>query len=270
MNATVFTDWYFPSLISSLFLVANFIWIFFHYYYFPKKAKPFQQYLNEFSLLGHLNKVLGFSALQLLSFVYFGSILASIFQICNGTKYKLFPRYLDTFLQNRKQYGLWAFLFASIHCILTIFVTNPGYLTDWYVKSNHYEFTQMTLLGEVNIILGVVSYILFVLVALSSINSIALSLNWKEWHLVQTKIGITCLLFGFFHTSCMYLNIFLKRNANNFSVVYLITRVKLIATFFPFFVLFLRFLFAYFPPISSRVKSIRNGSYDALNNSKNK
>lgn len=258
-NTTVFSEWLYPSIFSFLFFIFNFVWIFIHYFYFPKKQKTFVKYLEDFSLLSHLNKVLGFTSLQLLAWVYFGSILASIVQLINGTKYKRFPKLLDAFLKNRKQYGLWAFLFASVHIILTMYVTNPGYLGYWFTKTN--EFSKLTLMGDLSLITGTISYILFVLIALSSISSIAKSFNWQEWNFVQTKIGLVCLLFGLIHTAVMYLNIFLQRNvgSNNYSVVYLLTRVKLYGVYFPFIVLLLRLVFI-LPPLNRRIEDIRSGA----------
>lgn len=258
VNSNSFADWYYPSIISFAFFVFNFIWVAINYYLFPKKLKSFEEYIRGFSVLSHLNKVLGFTSLQLLAWVYFGSVLASIFQLKNGTKYQLFPRCLDAFLRGRKQYGLWAFLYASLHTILTIYVMNEGYLKSWYNADS-----KLTLIGENNLITGALAYILFVLVALSSINSIANSLNWKEWQFVQTKIGITCLLVGLIHTSLMYLNIFLQRHTDTtiYTPMYLLTRVKLYGVYFPLLVLVLRFIFGYFPPLSRRIEAIRNGTY---------
>jgi len=50
----------------------------------------------------------------------------------------------------------------------------------------------------------------------------------------------------------------------------LLTRVKLIALYFPLLVLVLRFLFAYFPPLSKRIQMIRDGTIvkNAINKTK--
>ena len=261
LNIQCFTDWYWPSWISLLFLVFNFVWVFIQYFVFPKK--PFASltdYIEKFSVLGHLNKVLGFTSLQLLAFVYFGSVLAALVQLKNGTKYKQFPKYLDTLLKNRKQYGLYAFVFACIHVILSLIIATPAYLGSWF-KDN-----TLTLHGELNFLSGVFCFTLFTLVALSSINSIGHSLNWSEWNFVQTKMGIACLFVGFLHAALMYLNIFMERFEKNFDNVYLLTRVKLIATYFPFLVLVLRAMLAYFPPLKRRVENIRSGKYDSQAN----
>ena len=263
VNTKSFTDWLYPSVLSFLFIIFNFIWTSINYFIFPKKPQTLKQFISEFSVLSHLNKVLGFTALQLLACVYFGSVLASIVQLKNGTKYKLFPKWLDTFLKQRKQYGLWAFLFASVHSILSIVVLDPGYLKSWYTSNSTLTFN-----GDINVITGVISYILFVLVALSSINSIANSLNWKEWHFVQTKIGLSCLLIGTLHTVSMYVNIYRQKDTDRsvFTTEFLLTRVKLYGIYFPVVVLLLRFVFGYFPPLSRRIDAIRNGTVQSATN----
>ena len=257
-NRKTFDSWYYPSLISLGFLAFNFTWIFLNYYFFPKKPHTFVEYLDRFSLLSHLNKVLGYTALQQLAFVYLASIFASIYQLKNSTKYQHFPNYLDFWLKTRKQLGLWAFLFACAHLIATMFIMNPNYLKEWYRTPSDY----LTINSEISLILGLVAFLLMLLVALSSINSIGASLNWSEWRFVQTDLGIACLAFGTLHTLVMYLRIYLEKYEFGYSVIYLLTRAKLIAAFFPILVLFLRFLFGYWKPLSSRVQMIRNGELE--------
>lgn len=265
-NKKTFDEWTSPFFNSSVFLLFNFIWIFLIYFYFPKKPHTFNQYLNDFTLLSHTNKVLGFTSLQLLAFVYLGSIFASIYQLSYGTKYKRFPKYLDNWLKSRKQYGLITFLFASAHVITSLLVAQPSYIPDWFrklEKPNKFNLTVMTLNGEINMITGIIAYLIMVLVALTSINSIANSLNWSEWRFVQTKLGISCLTIGLIHTIAMYARIYLEKDENKYNFIYLITRVKLIAIYFPLLVLLLRFIFSYFPPISNRLDRIRKGITDS-------
>jgi DMSO/TMAO reductase YedYZ heme-binding membrane subunit len=136
------------------------------------------------------------------------------------------------------------------------------YLETWYRDTDHNNFglTKLTLNGEINMITGMVAYVLLALVALSSLNSVAASLNWSEWRFVQTKLGMICLAFGLTHAISMYLNIFLDRNKYNYSTVYLLTRVKLIAIYFPLLVVVLRLIFGYFRPLASKIENIRDGS----------
>jgi DMSO/TMAO reductase YedYZ heme-binding membrane subunit len=178
---------------------------------------------------------------------------------------------LDNWLKTRKQFGLWAFYLASFHVVTTIFATNSSYLADWYRKvdnatsPNSFGLTTMTINGEINILTGIISYLIMVLVALSSINSIANSLNWSEWRFVQSNLGLSCLAMGLIHDIFMYLRIYLEKDEKNYSVIYLITRVKLIAIYFPLVVVLLRFVFSYFPPLYNRIEDIRNGTAVAKN-----
>lgn len=102
-NKKTFDDWHYPIIWTALFVLFNLIWVFIMYFFFPKKPHTFEQFIVKFSPLEHLNKVLGFSSLQILAFVYMASIIAGIYQLKNGTKYKRFPRYLDFWLKTRKQ-----------------------------------------------------------------------------------------------------------------------------------------------------------------------
>ncbi|RNA19612.1 Metalloreductase STEAP2 [Brachionus plicatilis] len=258
-NSTTFSEWKIPSLISFGFLAFNFIWVFLIYFYFPKKPQSFSEYLADFSLLSHTNKVLGFTTLNLLAFVYFAYVIASIFQLKYGTKYQKFPSWLDNWLKSRKQLGLLAFLIGTFHAIASLFVTNPQYLKDWHYKLSN-GVGRMTLNGELNILTGITAYLLMIIVALTSINSIGNSLNWSEWRFVQSKMGISCLTMGLVHDALMYFRIYNEKDENNYSLVYLVTRVKLIAIYFPLMVLISRFILAYCTPISRRLELIRNGS----------
>ncbi len=155
-----------------------------------------------------------------------------------------------------------AFLLATIHAIASLITLGPNYLETWYktTDANKFNLTKLSLNGEINMITGFTTYIVLSLVALSSINSIAASLNWSEWRFVQTKLGMTALFLGLLHAISMYLNIYLDKEKYNYSTKYLLTRVKLISIYFPAIVVILRLIFSYLPPISSRINKIRDGS----------
>ena len=158
LNQTTFIEWKIPSLISLIFLLFNIVWIYIHYYFFPKKSNYLENYLKNSSILAHLNKVLGFTSLQLLSFVYFTSLIASVYQLYYGTKYKIFPKYLDFILKSRKQFGLWSFLFACLHVLCTIFISNPAYLSDWYQELTMNNSSKWTIHAEINFLSGILAY----------------------------------------------------------------------------------------------------------------
>lgn len=257
INVSSFDDWYYPSFYSIVFLVFNWIAIFTNYYLFPKKPITFDQYVRDFSVLSHTNKCLAFTSLQILAFVYFTSCLAYIYQLKNTTKHKRFPKYLDSLLKARKHYGLWAFFFATLHMICSIFIMNPFYLADWYRKPDQFSsLSILTVRSEVTLLLGILAYVLLVILALTSVKAIGNGLNWAEWRFVQTKLGILSLSLATVHDFVMYMRMYNDRA--NLTFVYLITRMKLIALYFPILVLVMRLVFSYFTPISQRLDRIRN------------
>ena len=255
-NRKTFDTWFYPSISTIVIFFGTFIWIFFINFFFPKKPITFSQYLENFSLLSHINKVSGYTSLQQLSYIYLASVFAMFYQLKYSSKYHRFPKYLDVWLKTRKQFGLWAFLLATLHLIISMILISPNYFKPWFRSFNE----RMTLHAELNILTGVLAFILMLLVALTSIRSIGESLNWNEWRFVQTKLGLTCLAMGALHSFVMFSRHLIERiNSGQFDALFLLTRPKLVGIFVPVLVLILRFLFAYFPPLSNRIKRIREG-----------
>lgn len=66
------------------------------------------------------NRVCPVMALILLALVYLPGIFAAIIQLYRGTKYRRFPDWLDKWMLCRKQLGLIALAFASLHVLFTL------------------------------------------------------------------------------------------------------------------------------------------------------
>jgi predicted dinucleotide-binding enzyme/DMSO/TMAO reductase YedYZ heme-binding membrane subunit len=275
LNLQTFPDWFWPSIFSMGFFIFNSIWIFLYSPLFPRKPnQSYKEFVDYFSLIGHFSRITGFCALQILAYVYLAGIVATFYQLYYGTKYKRFPKFLDSWLKSRKHLGLWAFYFASFHVILSLMYLNPGYLggfDTWYRKiesvvnitvyDNPYIIPMLTYHAEISMILGIISFLLMALLAITSINSIGSSLNWIEWRFVQSNLGYASLLFGFGHDLSMYLSFVLDQEQKfNYSSVFILTRVMLFLLVVPFIVLFFKFIFS-LPFISKHIQNIQNGSY---------
>lgn len=68
------------------------------------------------------NKICPILALILLGLVYLPGVLAAIIQLYRGTKYRRFPDWLDKWMLCRKQLGLVALAFASVHVLYTLVI----------------------------------------------------------------------------------------------------------------------------------------------------
>jgi metalloreductase STEAP1 len=249
-------DWFYPTLLSICFTLFNFGWNFLNYFIFPKKPCTFKQYLNYFSTLYHTNKSLGYTSLQILAFVYFGSTVASVYQLIDSKKYKTFPSYLDFWLKTRKQFGLLAFWLSTIHVLITIYIMNPTYLGEFLIQP-HLISNLFKIKGHLAMLVGALSYILMAIIALTSLNSIRKRLNFNQWLFMQSYFGLFSLGFGTLHSGIMFYNIFEKKEQQKFSSLYLMSRSKLIACYFPIIVIFCRIIFGYIPPIANRLESTR-------------
>ena len=67
-------------------------------------------------MTSELSKILKFSFLS-------SGLVAAIFQLARGTKYKRFPDWLDRWLCSRKQLGLLSFLCAGLHAVYSMCLT---------------------------------------------------------------------------------------------------------------------------------------------------
>ena len=87
-NKLTFDEWKYPTFFSLVYFFVNFVWEFFHNFIFTKKPTTFDEYLKKFSLMSFIIKSSGFTSLYLLAFVYLGHVIACIYQLKYGTKYK--------------------------------------------------------------------------------------------------------------------------------------------------------------------------------------
>ncbi|RNA24838.1 metalloreductase STEAP1 [Brachionus plicatilis] len=217
-------------------------------YSFSKKETNFKV-----SLTSLITKSSGFTALYLLSFIYFGPVVASIYQIKNGIGYQNIPKWLERFFKRKKQFALWGFVFATVHAMLSMVILNANYFGSWFEKSDE-KSGKMTLNGELSTISGVLAYLLLVLVASSSINSIEDSLNKSEWNFVDIKIGLSCLLIGVLHNFSMVygqLDLIKELTLN-------ILMTKFVTILFPFTVIMLRISLNY-GPLKRKIEKVKNG-----------
>ncbi|XP_043824857.1 metalloreductase STEAP1 [Dromiciops gliroides] len=155
-----------------------------------------------------VNKVLPDVSLTLLALVYLPGIIAAAFQLRNGTKYKRFPDWLDKWMLARKQFGLLSFFFAALHAIYSLsYPMRRSYrylLLNWAYKQVQQNKADAWIAHdvwrmEIYVSIGIVGLALLALLALTSIPSISDSLTWREFHYIQSNLGIFCLFLGTIH-----------------------------------------------------------------------
>lgn len=96
------------------FYLYNFVRVVLHPYLMEKKNRFYKMPVEV------MNVTVPCVAYVLLSLVYMPGVLAAIYQLRNGTKYKRFPNWLDQWMIHRKQIGLFSFFFAVLHALYSL------------------------------------------------------------------------------------------------------------------------------------------------------
>ncbi|XP_070768795.1 metalloreductase STEAP4-like isoform X1 [Enoplosus armatus] len=155
------------------------------------------------------NKVCPIVSLIMLSLCYLPGVIAAFLQLYRGTKYRRFPDWLDRWMLCRKQLGLLALGFASLHVLYTLIIPIRYYVrfkiaahTISQIKENKTsEFdTNIAWRSDSYLAMGILGFGLYVLLGISSLPSVSNALSWREFSFIQSKLGYLTLFFCTFHT----------------------------------------------------------------------
>ncbi|RVE75320.1 hypothetical protein OJAV_G00015940 [Oryzias javanicus] len=156
-----------------------------------------------------VNAALPSVALVMLALVYLPGLFAAFFQLRWGTKYKRFPDWLDRWLTARKQFGLCSFFCAVLHAVYSLSLplrksaryklsnmayqqVKAGVEDSW----NDEEVWRM----ELYLSAGIMALGLLSLLAVTSLPSVANTLNWREFTFIQSSLGYCALTAATTHT----------------------------------------------------------------------
>ncbi|GAB1599622.1 metalloreductase STEAP4, partial [Argonauta hians] len=171
--------------------------------------------------LSALNKPVCLTAITLLALSYLPGCLAAFLQIYRGSKYKRFPRCMDRWMKSRKMLGLYALLFSCWHVIISAIILSPASMPEWYqahkitLPSNTSGVTielssRMNWVGETTISVGLVALLSMSVLGLTSVPSIADTLNWREWRFFQSKLGHVTLFLVTAHVLIMSVPVWVR------------------------------------------------------------
>nr|XP_003416720.2 LOW QUALITY PROTEIN: metalloreductase STEAP3 [Loxodonta africana] len=210
-----------------------------------------------------VNMTLSCVAYVLLSLVYLPGVLAAALQLQRGTKYFRFPDWLDHWLQHRKQIGLMSFFCAALHALYSFCLPLR--------RSHRYDLLNLAVKQvlanksplwveedvwrlEIYLSMGVLALGTLSLLAVTSLPSIANSLNWREFSFVQSTLGFLALVLSTLHTlTCGWASAF-KESSYKFYLPPTFTLTLLV----PCVVILARGLFV-LPCLSRRLAKIRRG-----------
>ncbi|XP_045901287.1 metalloreductase STEAP4 [Micropterus dolomieu] len=155
------------------------------------------------------NKVFPIVSLIMLSLCYLPGVIAAFLQLYRGTKYRRFPDWLDRWMLCRKQLGLIALGFASLHVLYTLIIPIRYYVrfrlaanTISQIKENRTsEFdTDVAWRSDSYLSMGILGFGFYVVLGITSLPSVSNALSWREFSFIQSKLGYVTLFFCTFHT----------------------------------------------------------------------
>ncbi|XP_061658664.1 metalloreductase STEAP3-like [Syngnathoides biaculeatus] len=203
----LFPSWGTPILITVI------LFIFFYLYNFIRDI------LHPFVTAGEsvfykmpidtVNVTLPSVSLVMLALVYMPGLLAASLQLRRGTKYSCFPVWLDKWLTKRKQFGLCSFLCAAMHAIYSLCLPMRQSARFKLLNAAFKQVQQGVekvwsdegvWRMELYISVGIIALGLLSLLAITSLPSVADSINWREFSFVQSTLGYCGLFMATLHT----------------------------------------------------------------------
>ncbi|CAN2389065.1 Metalloreductase STEAP3 [Pristimantis euphronides] len=247
--------------------LALFLFLFFYLYNFVRSV--LQPYLVENKNVFYkmpvelMNVTLPCVAYVLLSLVYAPGVLAALYQLRNGTKYKRFSGWLDRWMVHRKQMGLTSFFLAALHAVYSLclpmrrsaryqILNDAAKQVRNNVSSSWVEEEVWRM--EIYVSLGIMALGILALLAVSSLPSVGNSLNWKEFTFIQSKLGFAALVVATLHT----LTFGWKRAFEWSRYKFYLPPTFTLTLVLPFIIIMTRIIFL-LPCVSTKLKKIRRG-----------
>eukprot|EP00741_Cyanophora_paradoxa_P021780 tig00000241_g21023.t1 len=132
------------------------------------------------------NKAVAWIACQNLALVYLPGLVAWAMR-------PPLPSPLVAWLEIRKQIGLLGLALAGLHAVLSLALISPAVYSKFFEVDVSAVLPKFNIDGEASVLLGACALLLFVLVGVTSLPSVARTMSWKEWHFVQSWLGYFCV-----------------------------------------------------------------------------
>ncbi len=117
---------------------------------------------------------------------------------------RVWPRVFVPELATRKFFGLLGFGFAAAHVLMSLLLFNPTYYPKFFT-----EVGELNLTGELSMLFGIVAFLIFSAVAITSLPSVEKSIEKRNWQALQ-RLGYLAFFLVMVHVLVMGLEGWLK------------------------------------------------------------
>lgn len=154
-----------------------------------------------------------------------------------GPLARFWPNQFAPHLYLRKHLGVIGFGVASLHAIMSLVLLNPANYPRFY-----FEGGKFNLAGESSMLFGILAFLIFVAISITSLPPIERHMHPNQWKTVQ-RFGYLAYFFVLMHVGIMGFRGWFRPD----SWLYGLASISLISALFIIFVLVMRTLVIVFP-----------------------
>lgn len=154
-----------------------------------------------------------------------------------GPLARFWPSIFAPYLYLRKHLGIIGFALASFHAIVSLVLLSPAYYSKLFTAGGKFN-----LMGESSLLFGILSFLIFFAIFITSLPAIEAQMKSDQWKIVQ-RLGYLAYFFVLMHVAIMGFQGWFNADSWKFGLI----SISLISAMFIIFVLIMRLLVIAFP-----------------------
>lgn len=149
-----------------------------------------------------------------------------------GPLARFWPNQFSPHLYLRKHFGVIGFAMAALHAIMSLVLLNPANYPRFYLQNGKFN-----LIGESSMLFGILSFLIFSAISVTSLPPIEKHMHPNQWKLVQ-RFGYLAYIFVLLHVTIMGFQGWFRIDSWQYGMA----SISLISALFIIFVLLMRVL----------------------------
>ena len=110
-----------------------------------------------------------------------------------GPMARLWPAKWEKYCNMRKQLGLIGLVFVVFHIFMALVVLTPVYFPKFFLETD-----RLSDLGQISVLTGILGFVIFIIVGITSLPSVEEKMTERGWFFVQ-RSGLVAIILSVFH-----------------------------------------------------------------------
>lgn len=149
-----------------------------------------------------------------------------------GPLTRFWPKQFIPHLPLRKHLGVFGFGIAAVHAVMSLILLRPAYYPRFFAENG-----QLNFIGETSMLFGVLAFLIFAAITLTSLPGVEKQMDAVRWKFIQ-RLGYIAYVFVLVHVAIMGFRGWFRSE----SWQYGLASISLISALFIIFVLVMRVL----------------------------